>query len=651
MKPKIERRLPSAYSSAKTLIRKAVEDSIQKLGLPTVAFEPQEPPRGDFGDFSVSVAFQISKSIRLPPAKIAKDIVSSIHLGRDSLIEAVKPHESGYANFSLNRVRYTEETIKQVVKDSVLIPQIGKGKTATIEHSSVNPNKALHVGHLRNVILGDSLVRIFRKVGHEVKVLNYIDDSGSQVADLIVGFKHLGYDLNPNGDLKFDHYSGDNVYVQVQREYERRPDLVSYQRKILKDLENTDSETSKFARLVTDRIVKEQLKTCWRVGAFYDCLVFESDILAEKMWDKMFRALEKKGTVRLETHGKNAGCWVADIPGEEGEKIIVRSDGTVTYIGKDIPFAAWKLGLLNDSFGYGLYETQPNGELLWRTLGGKAKDGLKKKDRRFTFSGSKVVLTVIDSRQARLQAVIQKILSDHSGKDLSGNYIHVGYAIISLSPKTAKQLGVESVDEEKQEIGMSGRKGVYVNADDVLDKLKLKALAETRKRNPSSDEKWVMSVAEQIAIAAIRFQLASPDLEKGIVFDIEQSLQLEGETGPYVQYAYARASRIVEKYGELPNLDEVTFSDVVSESEFVLTKQISKYDQSVVESAENITPKFLARYSYRLSFLFNGFYEKMPVLAEKNRKTKEARLFLVEAFRRTLRESLSLIGIPTPEKI
>jgi arginyl-tRNA synthetase len=642
--------IKSSYSVAKEQVREALSNALEAAGLPSSGFIIEEPPRKDYGDFSSSIAFEISRLVRKHPGEVAKRISAAINLKADSFISSYEALDSGYLNFRLARAKYTAATLSPILLGGPPISQVKKNISITVEHSSVNPNKALHVGHLRNVVLGDTVARICARTGGSVRVLNYIDDSGLQIADLIVGFKFLNFDHNPK-EVKFDHYSGDQVYVQVQREYEKNPQLVLKRREILRELEDEDSETSKLSRELTNRILLEQLKTCWRIGSSYDCLVFESDILAEKIWDKVFEKLKQKHTIKFETEGKNAGCWIADVPGEESEKVIVRSDGTLTYIGKDIPFAAWKLGLIEDTFGYKIYLRQPSGRVLWRTLGGKAKESQEEAQDHPKFSGSEVVINVIGSEQSRLQFIIERLLSEHSEKSLSKNYIHLGYAMVSLTPKTAKELGIENLDPTRQEIKMVGRKGIYVNADDILDKLKIKAFAEAKKRSPDFNQKELDAIAEQVGIAAIRFELLSQDLNKTILFDAERALQLEGETGPYLQYAYARASRIIEKYGESLKIPGSGFDHILSDVEFDLTKQISKLDNTIIESLDNLAPKLLAKYSYRLAYLFNTFYEKLPVIGEQNIEARRERAFLVEGFRKTLREALNILGIPTPERI
>ncbi|MCL5067231.1 MAG: arginine--tRNA ligase, partial [Thaumarchaeota archaeon] len=409
------------------------------------------------------------------------------------------------------------------------------------------------------------MARIFRFTNHKVSVLNYIDDSGLQVADILVGLLHLGFSKDSAGK-KYDHYAGDDIYVSVNKRYETDPTLRDKQRIILKAIEDHDPEIFPLAASVTDKILGEQLKTCWRFNTFYDLFVYESDIIESKLWEDFFAELKEKQIAKLETAGKFQGCWIVTIAGEkEGEdKVLVRSDGTATYVAKDIPFAALKTGLIKDKFGYRVYSEQPNGTRVWRTTA-------KAEGTSPVSWGADKCITVIDVRQARLQRVIRFILEQVSKSNFAEKYVHLGYSIISLSPKTAAMLSadtVEPVEGQPEVVTMSGRKGTYINADDIFDLLKQHSLAETRKRNPDvTDESWFDIVSEKLAISAIRFSLLKQDLDKMIIFDLEDSMKLIGETGPYMLYTYARANSILTKVGSESPLLSLDYSVIDSETE------------------------------------------------------------------------------------
>ncbi|MGI0027684.1 MAG: DALR anticodon-binding domain-containing protein, partial [Nitrosopumilaceae archaeon] len=396
------------------------------------------------------------------------------------------------------------------------------------------------------------------------------------------------------------------------------------------------SETAKFANDITRKVLDEQLKTCWRLGVTYDCLNFESQIVRSNLWKIVFEKMKSMGIIELEKEGKNEGCWVIKSADEE-DKVLVRSNGIATYIAKDIPYAAWKLGMLDDPFYYKKYAEQVNGRVLWETT-------LEKTGNKLDFVGEKVI-TVIDSRQSRLQKIITKIMSDFKSQE--GAYFHLGYESVTLSADTAKTLGVDTSGKEAQ---MSGRKGIYVNADDVLDTLGKKTYDEAKKRNPDLDELSLVKISEQVAVGALRYAMIKQDLDKIITFDLTESLSLEGDTGPYIQYSYARASRILEKAETEPNFD-VSFDGLTTEYELNLVKAIGKFDIQIEGATKNLSPKIIARYCYELAVTFNAFYEHVKVLTAEDKSLINARLCIVYCFKETLAKALDLLGISSPSRM
>ncbi len=625
-------------------VRSLVNNALAKLDYPSVEFAVEEPPRPEYGDIYSNVAFQLTKQLAKKPPEIANEIhhviADQLRSQKDSFVLSAEAHPAGYLNFRANHARLTQETLSRV-GDTYGAIDIGKGRRVLVEHTSVNPNKALHVGHVRNVVLGDAIYRILRFTNHRAYVLNYVDDSGLQVADIIVGFKFAGFPMET--EKKFDHYCGDEVYVKVNEMYESDANLAEKRRYVLKEIERYDSEIAEFARDLTNRVLDEQLKTCWRLKTRYDCLNFESQIIASKLWDKILSAMQEKELVKVEddSESKYAGCLVirAGIEGEE--KVLLRSDGTATYIAKDIPYAAWKIGLVPDPFGYRSHVTQYDNSTLWASTLQPGRDGSPQ------FHGAETAITVIDTRQSRLQNIISKVLGMLAGD--AERYKHLSYEVVALSAETAKMLGLEI--GEKKFAHMAGRKGIYINADDVLDALHKKAYEEARQRNPGADEAWLHSVAESIAIAAIRYSMLKQDLDKTITFDIAESLNLQGDTGPYLQYSHARACRILEK-GGTGDRTEVAKTDLLKdEREVALIKEIAKFDMRVEGAAGGHSPKTMARYAYSLATLFNMFYEKVPVLHDKNPDVVGARLALVRAFVITMKNALNLLGIDPLEKM
>ena len=333
---------------------------IREKGYDTVNFVVEYSKSG-FGDITCNVAFLLAKNLKKNPQEIAQEFVDEYELGSD--LEKVEAHKSGYLNFFINNDSFNNTVLPKSLEENYGSVDIGKDSKIVIEHTSVNPNKALHIGHLRNVVIGDSVSRILSKVNYDVNVLNYVDDSGLQVADIIVGFKYGGFSENSPDGEKFANYCGDIVYVNTTSKYESDKNLESKRHEILKELEDPVSDTAKFGKTLTRKILSDQLDTVWNLGASYDCLNFESEILYSKLWEKIFEKMKSENLVRLEDQGDNSGCWVLPIEGED-DKIIVRSNGAATYVAKDIPYAAWKLGALTDPFNYAEYTTQPNGKIL-----------------------------------------------------------------------------------------------------------------------------------------------------------------------------------------------------------------------------------------------------------------------------------------------
>lgn len=625
--------------------KSVVEEALGRLGYPKVELNISEPPEEGYGDLAANTAFIVAKHLRRPPLEVAQRVVEEIKLSEDGLIESVSADPPGYINFKLNYNLLAANLLPNLrSSEQVKGVDLGKGVKVTVEHTSVNPNKALHIGHLRNVAIGDVIYRLLKYSGYGVKVLNYIDDSGAQVSDVIVGFLFCGFQPEAPQGVKFDHYCGDTVYVRVNEMYEQNPALIEKQRQVLRGLEDPGSEVAHLAKKITTRILGEQLKTCWRFGARYDCLNFESHIVYSKLWEGLFEELKRRGVVKFVEEGRLKGCWIVEVEGEEEgeEKVLVRADGTVTYVAKDIPYAAWKLGLVRDPFLYTEYVKQPDGTTLWAA---DLVQGCKKPD----FSGAEKSIVVIDVRQSRLQRIIKSVLKQIAGQSVEERYVHLGYAVVSLSPQTAKEMGFK--EEEGRVLHMSGRKGVYLNADDVLDALKKKALEETLKRNPGESVEWCERVSESVAVAALRFDLLKQDLDKIVVFDLNKALRLEGDTGPYILYSYVRASRILEKASEEGLEPSTPDPSVTQPSEKRLLKGISKFDLVVEDAAKNLSPKTLARYAIELSTSFNNFYESTPVLSCSDEGVRASRLMLVAAFKAVLGKTMELLGLPTVERM
>ena len=598
-----------------------------------------EPAKPGFGDVSSNISFLLAKQLKKSPRDIAQLFSENYEKSHNTLVLKSEAHPSGYLNFFANWEKLNQLILSESNLDTFGFVELGKQSTIVVEHTSVNPNKALHIGHIRNIIIGDTISRILRKADYKVNVLNYVDDSGLQVADILVGFTHLGFNQESPDGKKFDHYCGDDVYVKTTQKYEEDSSLEEIRKNVLKDLEDESSETAKLADVVTRKVLSNQLETCWNLSVYYDCLNFESQIIRSGLWTGIFEKLKEMKLVEFENDGKNAGCWVIRGDGKEEDKIVVRSNGTATYIAKDIPYAAWKLGLLDDPFYYEKYpKDQPNSQKLFQTT---LNSGDATKE---NFSGSKVI-TVIDSRQARLQKIITELMGKF--KSVPDAYVHLGYESVTLSSDTANTLGLETDGKQTQ---MSGRKGLYVSADSVYDLLKERTIQETTKRHPEIDSSEIQNIAHSISVGTLRYEMIKQDLDKMITFDLTKSLSLEGDTAPYIQYTFARASRILEKSQRIPSID-IDFSLLSEKTELNLVKSIGLFGIFVRDAANNFSPKVIARYSHDLAVSFNSFYEHTKVLGIGDEKLENARLCLVNSFKITLEKSLDLLGIVAPNKM
>ena len=625
-------------------IRRKTADILDARNYSPVQFSVESAKPG-FGDITCNVSFLLSKQLKKSPQGISDELSKLYKFDDLPQIKKVESHSSGYLNFKIDYTKFNDIVILASIEENYGSLDIGKKEKIVVEHTSVNPNKALHVGHIRNVILGDVVSKILKKGNYDVKVLNYVDDSGLQVADIIVGFTELGFSQESASNEKFDHYCGDTVYVKTTEKYESDKELEEKRHDILKQIEDRSSEVSKMAQIITRKVLNEQLKTVWNLGVFYDCLNFESQIIHSKLWEKIFEKLKSDHQIKYDDSGDNAGCWVIPAEGED-DKILVRSNGVATYIAKDIPYAAWKLGLVDDPFSYKIHSTQKNSQTLYETtLHG---------DKKLNFSGSKVI-TVIDNRQIRLQKIVSGLMAKFKEE---GAYKHLGYESVTLSADTVKSLGksVQSISESGSKsmkghsAQMSGRKGLYVNADTVLETLTKRVYDESKSRNENLSESELQNIANTVAVGTIRYEMIKPDLDKIITFDLKNSLRLEGDTCSYIQYSYARASRILEKIQTKPNFNS-GFELLSSEHEKNLIKKISMFDVHVNDAVNNLSPKVIAKYSYDLAVTFSSFYEHVKVLTSETPELLNARLCLVVSFQKTLKGSLCLLGIDAPERM
>ncbi len=639
------------------------------LEIPIVIEQPREP---QFGELAVPVAFSLAKQLRKAPRKIADELVASIP--PIAGIAKLEVAGNGYINVRFDRGAYAAALLADVPVEPAAgaAPGAPSGEPSgpgkiIVEHTNINPNKAAHIGHLRNAVLGDTFVRMLRARGHQVEVQNYIDNTGVQVADVVAGFHHLEKkspadvrSLIADPSVRFDYYCWD-LYARASRHYEEHPEALQWRAETLHAIESGSGALPQIGHLVADAIVDAHLKTMLRLGVRYDVLPRESEILRLRFWATAFELLKERGAIQLESEGKNAGCWVMPAAafrdaGEEAEdsKVIVRSNGTVTYVGKDIAYQLWKFGLLGRDFIYRLLLKYPDGSGLWVTTDEPQEAPSPR------FGHGSRVYNVIDVRQAYLQKVVQAGLRALGFEREAENSIHFAYEMVALSPRCCADLGIELSDEDRRRpyVEVSGRKGLGVKADDFIDALIEKALDEVASRHPQDSPEYQRAIATRIAIGALRYFLLKFTRTAVIAFDFQEALAFEGETGPYVQYACVRARNILNKLGErgetLPDfsasLHEQAFARQLAGEDFWQVLLGASQVDSVIEKAVAAgEPAHLARYGFQLAQSFNNFYHQHHILSEADREKRIFLLWMTDFFATELARVLATLGIETPE--
>jgi arginyl-tRNA synthetase len=614
------------------------------------------------GDLASPVAMELAKAARKPPREIAEAIVSGLELPR--VVREVRIEGAGYLNFFFDRRLYT-------ISHSHLMEAApsGTGLRIAVEHTNINPNKAAHIGHLRNAVLGDTLVRCLRWLGNHVETQNYIDDTGVQVADVVVGFEQiLKEDLAAvrrriaDTSTPFDYFCWD-LYASVGQHYETNPESQQLRRETLHKIENAEGETARIGETVANAIVRRHLATSLRLGIEYDVLVKESDIIRQRFWDRAFELLKMSGTVILEEEGKHKGCWVMKLGEspefegmEEPDKILVRSNGTVTYVGKDIAYQLWKFGLIGDTFSYREFRRYADGRIVWETT--SDDDGSADAPH---FGGNDTVYNVIDVRQGYLQKVVKEGLRLLGHDDHADNSIHFAYEMVALTPATAMSLGLElkEGDEEKAYLEMSGRKGLGVKADDLLDELERKAKEKISGERSTGNEDDDRALARQIAIAALRYFMLKFGRNKVIAFDLADALAFEGETGPYLQYSTVRVNNIFRKMQERGldpmlgrvEIDRVAVGDELPDEMWEIVRLSAETPAAVRRAAESLELSILTKHAFDLAQKFNTFYHKFPIVNEADPEERQRRALVADIFRRTMLQIFGLLGIPMPERM
>jgi arginyl-tRNA synthetase len=672
-------------------VRRRIADVVQRLfdipaTDPVVASMSVEiPPRRALGDLSVPLAFELARRLRKAPRVIAQEIVAG--LGPLEGFTRIEATPNGYVNFFLDRPAQIAAWLNQPASAGTAAAD---GKTI-VEHTAINPNKAAHIGHLRNAALGDAFGRLLRFMGRPVEIQNYIDDTGVQVADVAVGFRELekvGLDeVRKLADgTRFDYYCWD-LYARVTEWYEGDKERLKIRSAALHDIERGGNETAALAAFIADRIVRCHIDTMRRMNIGYDLLTWEGDILRLHFWSHAFEFLKQTGAVFLQQEGRLKGCWVMRIEDAEGEpaaeettttedaegaaeagqeerreKVIVRSDGTVTYVGKDMAYQLWKFGLLGKDFHYRVFDQRPGDAPLWSTM----TDEQAASARHPEFGGASWVCNVIDTRQAYLQKLVKQALAALGYEAQAAHSIHYSYEMVALSHATARELGYDtSVDADRPFVEVSGRKGLGVKADDLLDRLTDKAAAEVSKRDPELAPDGIRQIAEAIAVAAVRYFMVKFSRAKVIVFDIDEALNFQGESGPYLLYAAVRANRMFEKLKAVRGLDEAAVAKAVRTASpdvllgdsdealdlWGLVLEAARLDEVVDQAVRTLELSVLAKYAFGLAQKFSAFYHDYPVLQEEREDARIWRAAAVAYYRSRLTTALELMGATVPQKM
>ncbi|MGA9899248.1 MAG: arginine--tRNA ligase [Terriglobales bacterium] len=637
------------------------------LDLPRIVIE--QPPRVDLGEYALPLAFDLAKKLRQPPRKIAEEIISGI--GPIEGFEKLELAGAGYINARIQRAQFAAALAAGEAPHTA-----GSAGKILVEHSSINPNKAAHVGHLRNAILGDTFVRLLRFAGREVDIQNYIDNTGVQVADVVVGFLHLEKKSRPEIEAltnqpRFDYYCWD-LYARASQWYAKDKANLEVRRQVLHAIEEGGNQTAAIADLISVTVLRRHLETMDRLDIEYDFLPRESEILHLHFWDAAFAKLKEAGVLTFESEGKNKGCWVMRRAGtskdetaegtentgvsEDDQKVIVRSNGTVGYVGKDIAYHLWKFGLLGRDFGYRKFYRYPNGHDCWISTTVGALDHPH-------FGDVAEIYNVIDARQSEAQNTVIEALRALGYNQQADHYTHFSYEMVALTPRCAAELGYQLSEEDKARpyIEVSGRKGFGVKADDLLDTLITSARTEVDTRHPQLSDSERAAIATQIAIGALRYFMLKFTKSSVIAFDFKEALSFEGETGPYAQYAVVRATNIFRKGGFDPEdfgRDVARYVSPADLSKFLtgeanndfweLWLASSKTSFVIDQSIATTEPAHLAKHVFQLAQLFNTFYHRYPILTETDEPRKMFLLSTIAVVRRELLRSLAVMGITVP---
>jgi arginyl-tRNA synthetase len=656
-------------------LREQLRAAIKELfDIDLAEFTSEIPPRTQLGDLAFPVVFELAKRLKAAtgqkqnPRDLATRLTERLHAVEG--VARVEVAGAGYINVYFDRANYLLNAAHRLAPPA---PQFG-GKVI-VEHTAVNPNKAAHIGHLRNAVLGDTTVRMLRAAGETVEVQNYIDNTGVQVADVVVGFRHIenkSLDDIKAIESKFDYYCWD-LYARVGQFYEEDKSRLNLRAETLHAIEAGEGDIYEMADYIATRILNHHLDTFLRVGIKYDLLPRESDVLHLHIWNKAFELLKERGAIELVNEGKLAGCWVMRAAGDEhsggeeetdheADKVIVRSNGTVTYTGKDIAFHLWKLGQLDLDFYYKPFRTYPDGHMVWVTTSNE-RDNYPLHPQ---FGSGAAYFNVIDIGQSYPQHYVKLGVMAVDHDERVERSAHLAYEKVTLSPAAAEQLGQQLSEEDRKRgaVSMSGRKGLGVKTDDLIDQLEASALAEVQSRHAELDAASQQETAHQIAVGALRYFLLKYLRNSIIAFDFKEALSFDGETGPYIQYSVVRANSIFRKLGDAgiapraeairevsrERLDELLGTEA-GDDLWSLVYLASRLDEVIRGAVSAMEPAIIAKWTFQLAQRFNLFYHHYHILSEADTDRRALLVAITAIVRERLIAALDVLGIQAPERM
>ena len=526
----------------------------------------------EHAELCTTIAFKLAKEMKKKPDEVAEEIVSSLDLSEVSYvgkIESVK----GYINFYVNQ-EFLEDTVEKIIREDENYGSFSlSDEKVLIEHTSANPDGPLHIGHIRNSIIGDTLARMFKKAGFNVRTHYYVNDMGRQIAIACLGFSKFGIDKSK----KPDHAIVD-VYIKMNKEIEQNQELEKDVEKLMLEYERGSEEVISLFREVVNLALEGIKETLCKLNVKHDDYVWESEFVRNGYVDRIIEMLEEKGMI-----SEDDGALVIDMKklGYEKNVVVRRKNGTTLYVTRDLAYHVWK----NENYDTFINVLGADHKLIGRQL----QDIIKA----LGFKPPEIVF----------------------------------FEFVSLP-----------------EGSMSTRKGKFISADELIDKVFYEAKKIVDEREDLSYEEKE-KIARAVSVGALRYDFVKVAPEKPMTFDWNKALDFRRQTSAYIQYSHARACSILRKVDE-----EFAFSvEMCSKVERELIILLSKFSWVVEKSIKSLRPNVFAEYLMDVASKFNDFYTEHPVL--KAGELRSHRLAIVEACRIVLRNGLELLGIEAIEKM